>query len=63
MVHFFKIIDRGTNAEGKEQIEVIWVDADEKDQVEDVQICVVMVGLPARGKSLIARKSKHSSSH
>ena len=25
-------------------------------QVEDTQICVVMVGLPARGKSLIAQK-------
>jgi hypothetical protein len=25
-------------------------------QVEDAQICVVMVGLPARGKSLIAQK-------
>jgi 6-phosphofructo-2-kinase / fructose-2,6-biphosphatase 2 len=24
--------------------------------VEDTQICVVMVGLPARGKSLIAQK-------
>jgi 6-phosphofructo-2-kinase/fructose-2,6-biphosphatase 2 len=27
-------------------------------QVEDTQICVVMVGLPARGKSLIAQKGK-----
>lgn len=27
-------------------------------QVEDSHICVVMVGLPARGKSLIAQKSK-----
>jgi len=26
-------------------------------QVEDTRICVVMVGLPARGKSLIAQKS------
>ena len=25
-------------------------------QVEDIRICVVMVGLPARGKSLIAQK-------
>ena len=25
-------------------------------QVEDTPICVVMVGLPARGKSLIAQK-------
>ena len=25
-------------------------------QVEDIRICVVMVGLPARGKSLIAGK-------
>lgn len=25
-------------------------------QVEETQICVVMVGLPARGKSLIAQK-------
>lgn len=28
-------------------------------QVEDTQICVVMVGLPARGKSLIAQKGTH----
>ncbi|RDW75776.1 fructose-2,6-bisphosphatase-like protein [Coleophoma crateriformis] len=27
-------------------------------QVEDIQICVVMVGLPARGKSLIAQKAQ-----
>lgn len=27
-------------------------------QVEDTQICVVMVGLPARGKSLIAQKGR-----
>jgi len=27
-------------------------------QVEDTQICVVMVGLPARGKSLIAQKAQ-----
>ncbi|PMD53543.1 bifunctional 6-phosphofructo-2-kinase/fructose-2,6-bisphosphate 2-phosphatase [Hyaloscypha bicolor E] len=27
-------------------------------QVEDAQICVVMVGLPARGKSLIAQKAQ-----
>lgn len=27
---------------------------------DEVQICVVMVGLPARGKSLIAQKSKQS---
>lgn len=26
--------------------------------VEDTQICVVMVGLPARGKSLIAQKGE-----
>lgn len=29
-------------------------------QVEDTRICVVMVGLPARGKSLIAQKGKGS---
>jgi 6-phosphofructo-2-kinase / fructose-2,6-biphosphatase 2 len=29
-------------------------------QVEDTRICVVMVGLPARGKSLIAQKSEIS---
>lgn len=29
-------------------------------QVEDTQICVVMVGLPARGKSLIAQKGNYS---
>jgi len=28
-------------------------------QVEDTRICVVMVGLPARGKSLIAQKGGH----
>jgi hypothetical protein len=28
-------------------------------QVEDTRICVVMVGLPARGKSLIAQKGKY----
>lgn len=27
-------------------------------QVEDTQICVVMVGLPARGKSYIAQKGE-----
>jgi hypothetical protein len=27
-------------------------------QAEDTKICVVMVGLPARGKSLIAQKGK-----
>jgi 6-phosphofructo-2-kinase/fructose-2,6-biphosphatase 2 len=27
-------------------------------QVEDTKICVVMVGLPARGKSLIAQKGR-----
>ena len=30
-------------------------------QVEDTQICVVMVGLPARGKSLIAQKGTFQS--
>jgi 6-phosphofructo-2-kinase / fructose-2,6-biphosphatase 2 len=29
-------------------------------QAEDTRICVVMVGLPARGKSLIAQKGKAS---
>ena len=29
-------------------------------QVEDTRICVVMVGLPARGKSLIAQKGMYS---
>lgn len=29
-------------------------------QVEDTRICVVMVGLPARGKSYIAQKGKYS---
>jgi hypothetical protein len=29
-------------------------------QAEDTRICVVMVGLPARGKSLIAQKGKKS---
>ena len=28
-------------------------------QVEETRICVVMVGLPARGKSLIAQKCTH----
>jgi 6-phosphofructo-2-kinase / fructose-2,6-biphosphatase 2 len=27
-------------------------------QIEDTKICVVMVGLPARGKSFIAQKGK-----
>ena len=27
-------------------------------QVEDTRICVVMVGLPARGKSYIAQRGK-----
>jgi 6-phosphofructo-2-kinase/fructose-2,6-biphosphatase 2 len=31
-------------------------------QVEDTQICVVMVGLPARGKSLIAQKGDNKES-
>ena len=31
------------------------------EQLDDAQICVVMVGLPARGKSLIAQKSEFSS--
>jgi 6-phosphofructo-2-kinase/fructose-2,6-biphosphatase 2 len=31
-------------------------------QAEDTRICVVMVGLPARGKSLIAQKGKSFSS-
>ena len=30
-------------------------------QAEDTRICVVMVGLPARGKSLIAQKGMHTS--
>jgi 6-phosphofructo-2-kinase/fructose-2,6-biphosphatase 2 len=30
-------------------------------QAEDTRICVVMVGLPARGKSLIAQKGKDTS--
>ena len=30
-------------------------------QVEDTRICVVMVGLPARGKSLIAQKGTSTS--
>jgi 6-phosphofructo-2-kinase/fructose-2,6-biphosphatase 2 len=32
-------------------------------QVEDTRICVVMVGLPARGKSLIAQKGSTDSKH
>jgi 6-phosphofructo-2-kinase/fructose-2,6-biphosphatase 2 len=31
-------------------------------QAEDTRICVVMVGLPARGKSLIAQKGKVNAS-
>lgn len=30
-------------------------------QVEDTKICVVMVGLPARGKSFIAQKGNETS--
>lgn len=41
---------------GDEVIEITWASSN-KRQVEDTQICVVMVGLPARGKSLIAQKS------
>jgi 6-phosphofructo-2-kinase/fructose-2,6-biphosphatase 2 len=29
-------------------------------QADDTRICVVMVGLPARGKSYIAQKCKYS---
>lgn len=29
-------------------------------QVEDTRICVVMVGLPARGKSYIAQKGNYT---
>ena len=29
-------------------------------QVEDTKICVVMVGLPARGKSYIAQRGQYS---
>lgn len=32
-------------------------------QVEDIRICVIMVGLPARGKSLIAQKGTVSREH
>lgn len=32
-------------------------------QVENTKICVVMVGLPARGKSLIAQKGELLYSH
>lgn len=32
-----------------------------RPQNDDARICVVMVGLPARGKSLIAGKGKYSS--
>ena len=32
-------------------------------QVEDTRICVVMVGLPARGKSLIAGKGVKNAIH
>ncbi|KAI5799815.1 6-phosphofructo-2-kinase-domain-containing protein [Geopyxis carbonaria] len=41
--------------DGDEVIDVYWANTD-RSQVEDVQIVVVMVGLPARGKSLIAQK-------
>ncbi|KAI1201552.1 hypothetical protein F5X97DRAFT_289901 [Nemania serpens] len=30
-------------------------------KVEDTKICVVMVGLPARGKSYIAQRGSYSS--
>ena len=31
----------------------------EVNQVEDTRLCVVMVGLPARGKSFISAKGGH----
>ena len=45
--------------DGDEVIEITWGSSN-KRQIEDSQICVVMVGLPARGKSLIAQKSRSS---
>lgn len=48
------------NGEEVQQVECVMATniPNEMDQVEDSHICVVMVGLPARGKSLIAQKSK-----
>lgn len=48
------------NGEEIQQVECVMATniPNEMDQVEDSHICVVMVGLPARGKSLIAQKSE-----
>lgn len=48
------------NGEEVQQVECVMATniPNEMDQVEDSHICVVMVGLPARGKSLIAQKSE-----
>lgn len=58
--HIFKLDWVGNNLDGSQKMEVHWsmTDAPADVKVEDVQICVVMVGLPARGKSLIAQKSE-----
>jgi hypothetical protein len=54
--------------DGDELLHVSWasniweyLEAHKDEQMDDTQICVVMVGLPARGKSLIAQKSMRPS--
>lgn len=58
--HIF-CMDAVEGENGEEQLEVTWGSNAFDDggaQLDDLQICVVMVGLPARGKSLIAQKSR-----
>jgi hypothetical protein len=61
MVHIFYLFSKDVRAGegvGDQQLDVAWTVTDPISQVEDSHICVVMVGLPARGKSLIAQKSE-----
>jgi hypothetical protein len=55
MLHVF-YVSSSASAVDDETITVEWAQTDGY-QLEDSQIVVVMVGLPARGKSLIAQKS------
>lgn len=52
-------MDSSEGENGDELLHVTYgTNAHDETQVDDSQICVVMVGLPARGKSLIAQKSE-----
>lgn len=59
-VHMSYIGDVQEEAEEYQQVECMLATniPNDVEQVEDSHICVVMVGLPARGKSLIAQKSE-----